>query len=71
MMKTKKVIKFGPGLKRKIKEKWQKLSDFDLDGMKKSPKALSAKIQTVYGRDKKSVDQEILEFRRSLNSKTS
>ena len=71
MVKQEKVKKFGPKLKRKIQAKWKKLSDLDLDQTEKSPEALSAKIQTVYGRDKVSVDQEILEFRKSLKRKPS
>ena len=70
-MEQEKVKKFGPKLRRMIKAKWEKLSDLDINEMTKSAKALSAKIQTVYGRDKEIVDQEILEFRRSLKRKSS
>jgi uncharacterized protein YjbJ (UPF0337 family) len=56
----------GPKLRRKIKAQWAKLTDRDIDDIGASATALSSKIQGIYGRDKRSVDAEVSEFRRLL-----
>jgi len=56
-------------LKTKIKAKWDKFSEKEIDGFKDSLDTLSVKIQTVYGCAKEQAEREYTEFKRSITSK--
>lgn len=53
-------------LKGKIKTKWSKLIDTDIDGFKGNLDLISAKIQKAYGYTKDVADQEYKDFKKGL-----
>jgi uncharacterized protein YjbJ (UPF0337 family) len=54
----------GSSVRGKIKAKWNKLTETDLNESEKNMEMLSCKIQKAYGRTKEVVDQEVSEFRK-------
>lgn len=54
-------------LKSKIKTKWQKLGDSDIDKFKDNMQLVTAKIQSVYGISKDKAEQEYAEFKKANN----
>lgn len=56
-------------LKGKIKSKWSKFTDMELDGFQGKMDLISEKIQTVYGVTKAKADEEYREFRTGLEKK--
>ncbi len=58
-------------LKGKIKGKWSKLVDADVDGFKGNLHLIADKIQTTYGYTKDKAQQEYSDFRKSLEPKVS
>lgn len=55
-----------PEVKDKIKQKWDKLVDVDVDGFKGNMHLISEKLQKVYGYTKDKADQEYSEFKKTL-----
>lgn len=55
-------------VKSKIKSKWSKFSDNEIDSLKGNLEALSDKIQKVYGYAKDRAEREYNEFKTSLKS---
>lgn len=55
-------------LKGKIKTKWAKLTDSDVDGLQGNLEQLSGKLQKVYGYAKDKAEQEFADFKASLKS---
>ncbi len=53
-------------LKGKIKTKWSKLADSDVDGFKGNLDLIADKIQTTYGYTKDKAHQEYSDFKKSL-----
>jgi uncharacterized protein YjbJ (UPF0337 family) len=53
-------------LRNKIKAKWSKLADLEVDGFKDNMHLISAKIQKAYGYTKDKAEQEYKDFRKSL-----
>lgn len=53
-------------LKVKIKSKFGRLSDSDIEGLNGHMDQLSSKVQKVYGYDKKKAEQESKSFNDSL-----
>ena len=58
-------------LKGKIKAKWAKLTDHDLDEVKGDMEILAGKIQKTYGYAKDKAEQEYKDFKATLNEKKS
>ena len=56
-------------LKGKIKAKWAKLTDHDLDEVKGNMETLAGKIQKTYGYAKDKAEQEYKDFKATLNEK--
>lgn len=59
-------------LKGKIKTKWAKFTDSDLDEVKGNLEQIVGKLQKTYGYAKDKANEEYLEFKKSLdkNQKT-
>lgn len=55
--------------KAKIKMKWNKLSDKDVEDFKKGLGQIPARLQSVYGYSKDVADREFKEFQQSLGTK--
>lgn len=53
-------------MKGKIKQKWNKFVDVDVDGFKGNLNLISEKLQKTYGYTKDKADQEYSEFKKSL-----
>ncbi len=53
-------------LKGKIKTKWAKLTDNDIDEAKGNMESIAGKIQKVYGYAKEKAEQEYKDFKASL-----
>jgi len=53
-------------IKKKIKEKWDKFSDKEIDDFKDNMDLLSEKIQSVYGCAKDRAEKEYKDFKVSL-----
>ena len=53
-------------LKGKIKTKWAKLTDNDIDELKGDMEQLSGKLQKTYGYAKEKAEKEFKEFKASL-----
>jgi uncharacterized protein YjbJ (UPF0337 family) len=58
-------------LKGKIKSKWSKLADTDVDSFKGNMHLIADKIQTTYGYTKDKAQQEYNDFKKSIEPKTS
>ncbi len=56
-------------LKGKIKTKWAKLTDNDVDALKGDLEKLSGTLQKTYGYAKDKAEKEYKEFKLSLSSK--
>jgi len=56
-------------LKGKIKTKWAKFSDSDLDALNGNLEQLAGKIQKVYGYGKEQAEREFNEFKKALDTK--
>ena len=56
-------------LKGKIKAKWAKLTDHDLDEVKGNMEVLAGKLQKKYGYSKDEAAQEYDSFKATLNEK--
>jgi uncharacterized protein YjbJ (UPF0337 family) len=56
-------------IKSKIKTKWQKLGDSDIEKFKDNMHLVSAKVQNVYGISKDKAEQEYAEFKKTINLK--
>ena len=54
-------------LKGKIKSKWAKLTDGDIDELKGDMEQLSGKLQKTYGYAKDKAEKEFKEFKSSLS----
>ena len=57
-------------LRSKIKAKWSKLVDTDLDSFKDNLHLIADKVQKVYGVTKDKAEQEYKDFRKTLEEKT-
>jgi uncharacterized protein YjbJ (UPF0337 family) len=57
-------------LKAKIKTRWNKFSDQDLESVKDKMDAISGQVQKVYGMSKEQADREFQEFKTSLKPQT-
>jgi uncharacterized protein YjbJ (UPF0337 family) len=55
-------------LKGKVRGKWGKLTDQDLDSLKTDFGQLSGKIQKAYGLAKDQADQQLNDFKKSVES---
>lgn len=55
-------------IKTKIKSKWGKFNDNELEGFKSDMSQLSGKIQKVYGVAKDQADKQYDEFKTSIQS---
>jgi ElaB/YqjD/DUF883 family membrane-anchored ribosome-binding protein len=53
----------------KIKHKWKKFEDNDIESMKENLDMLSDKLQSIYSYPKTKADKEVKEFRTSLEQK--
>lgn len=53
----------------KIKSKWSKFADSDLDGFKGNLDLIAEKVQKVYGLTKDKADQEYSDFKKSIEEK--
>ncbi len=56
-------------LKGKIKARWDKLVDQDIDTFKDNMHLISEKVQHVYGVTKDKAEQEYADFKKTLDSK--
>lgn len=56
-------------LKGKIKSKWSKLADTDVDSFKGNMHLIADKVQTAYGYTKDKAQQEYNDFKKSLEPK--
>lgn len=54
-------------IKGKIKSKWGKLGDSDIDKFKGNMHLVAAKVQTVYKITKDKADKEYTEFTKTIN----
>lgn len=54
-------------LKAKIKQKWARLTDQDLQSAEGNMEEISARIQKVYGYSKEKAAQEYADFKRDHN----
>jgi len=57
-----------PELKAKIKAKWSKMSDSDIEGFRTDLSLISEKIQKTYGFTKENADRQFKEFEASIQS---
>ena len=55
-------------LKGKIKTKWAKLNDNDIDELKGNMEQIAGKIQKTYGYAKEKAEQEYRDFKKSLST---
>lgn len=53
-------------VKGKIKQKWSKLADTDVDSFKDNMHLIADKVQKAYGYTKDKADQEYTEFKKTL-----
>ena len=67
-MNTKTIEKNWTELKGKIKSKWGKFSDVELESFKGNLSQLAGKIQTVYGITVDHADRQYEEFKKSVQS---
>jgi uncharacterized protein YjbJ (UPF0337 family) len=58
-------------IKGKIKSKWAKFTDHDIDELKGNLEMISGKIQKTYGFAKDKADQEFSDFKKTLEPKKS
>ncbi|MBC7537500.1 MAG: hypothetical protein H7281_01665 [Bacteriovorax sp.] len=56
-------------VKNKIMHKWKKFEDSDIESMKEDLGMLSEKLQSLYSYPKSKADQEMKEFRTTLEEK--
>jgi ElaB/YqjD/DUF883 family membrane-anchored ribosome-binding protein len=56
-------------VKSKIKHRWKKIEDEDIDSMKENLDMLSDKLQSVYSYPKTKADKEVQEFKTTLEQK--
>lgn len=57
-------------LKGKIKTKWDKFVDTDIDGFKDNMDLIVEKVQKVYGVTKDKAQQEYADFKKTLDAKS-
>ena len=57
-------------MKGRIKSKWSRFSDTDLEGFRDRSEAIPGKLISVLGLTKENADREYSEFRKSLNTAT-
>ena len=55
-------------LKGKIKQKWNKLADADVESFKGNMQAIPAKLQSAYGYTKDKADAEFAELNETLRA---
>ena len=67
-MNTSNVEKNWTELKSKIKAKWTKFNDLEIESLKDNLDQITAKIQKVYGVAKDQADHQYNEFRKSVQS---
>ncbi|MGE4130774.1 MAG: hypothetical protein AB7F86_04005 [Bdellovibrionales bacterium] len=65
-MSTDKIDTEWTDIKGKIKQKWDKLVDTDIDGFKGNMHLISEKLQKTYGYTKDKAEQEYTEFKKTL-----
>jgi uncharacterized protein YjbJ (UPF0337 family) len=53
-------------IRGKIKTKWSKFADADLDGFKGNMNSISEKVQKVYGLTKDKAEQEYNDFKKTI-----
>ena len=70
-MSTNSIQSDWTNIKAKIKTKWDKFSDKEIDGFKDNLESLSTKIQSVYGYAKDQAEKEYKEFKTSIANFTS
>ena len=58
-------------LKGKVKERWGKLTDDDVDAIEGKAEQLYGKLQEKYGYTKQRAEQEVSDFMRSLEGDSS
>lgn len=56
-------------IKTKIKHKWKKFEDKDIESMKENLDMLSDKLQGIYSYPKSRADKEMKEFKTTLEQK--
>lgn len=61
---------YNESLKVKIKSKWSKLSDSDIEELQGNLNGLPAKVQRAYGKPKDVVEREVAEFRKTLSDQS-
>ena len=55
-------------IKEKIKSKWTKFNDNEIEAVKENLDSISDKIQSVYGYAKDRADQEFKEFKSTISA---
>jgi uncharacterized protein YjbJ (UPF0337 family) len=65
-MSTEKTPMEWSELKGKIKQKWAKFADADVDSFKGNMQLISEKLQKTYGYTKDKAEQESTEFQKTL-----
>lgn len=58
-----------PAIKSKIKHKWKKIEDKDIEALKDNLDMLSDKLQSLYSFPKSKADKEVKEFKTMLEQK--
>lgn len=56
-------------LKGKIKAKWNKFTDIDVDKFRGNMHLVAAKVQSAYGLTKDKAEQEYSDFQKSIETK--
>jgi hypothetical protein len=67
-MDTQPMEKNWAEIKARIKSKWSRLNDSDVDGLKTDLDLLAGKIETVYGIARNHADRQFDEFKKSVQS---
>lgn len=68
-MSTNSAQKNWPEVKGKIKAKWGKFADSDIDSFKDNMNLIAAKVEKVYGITKDKAEQEYKDFTKSIETK--
>ncbi len=68
-MTTENIDKGWTEMKGKIKTKWNKFSDTDIDGFKDKMHLISEKVQKVYSISKEKAEDEYKDFKKSYDIK--
>lgn len=69
-MDTKKLNEEWSTLKSKIKSKWDKLNDMEIEKFKEKIDTISEKIQQVYGYTKDEAEKHYKDFKESISKST-